>query len=291
MSQAEPKTIRTLFVSDVHLGCKHSRSEDFLAFIQGYRPQSLYLVGDFLDDWKVNKRRHWTPQCDAVIDHLARMAAEGTSIFYTPGNHDAFLRQETFRDRLPERFPEVELCDEFIYETLNGWRFLVTHGDLFDVVEAKAQWISRASSSFYDNCLSLNRWVQRRFMNEKRNPYGVCAVAKGRVKRGVKFISRYQKKIMRQAQNRGCDGVICGHIHTPVIKQSRSVLYCNTGDWVENCTGLVEHLDGELQLVRRYGRTKGLHLPKRDSAGGLANESRSALLSSSVATNTEECAV
>lgn len=262
MNATEPIPIRTLLVSDVHLGCKHARAEEFLIFLRQYEPQTLYLVGDFLDAWK-RHAWHWTPKCDDVVRHLTDLHQRGTQIFYTPGNHDSFLRQSSFREQLPVGFPDVEMADEFVYETLGGWRFLVTHGDLFDAVEARAQWISKASSRFYDRCLSLNRWVQRRFMSERRNPYGVCAVAKGRVKRGVKFISRYEKKIMRHARNRRCDGVICGHIHTPVIKQSKKVLYCNTGDWVENCTGLVEHLDGTLELVRRYGASKGLRLPEK----------------------------
>lgn len=260
MSRQSPISIRTLLVSDVHLGCKHARSEEFLHFLQGYQPDTLYLVGDFFDGWKINSGWHWTEVCDSIVQHIVRLVDRGTEVFYTPGNHDSFLRQSSFQTLMPTGFPQVKIADEFVYETLHGWRFLVTHGDLFDFFETKAQWISKGSSWFYDSCLGLNRWLQRHFLAADRNPYGACAVLKGRVKRGVRFISRYENKIVRHALKRQCDGVICGHIHTPILKHSEHGLYCNTGDWVENCTGLVEHHDGNFQLVSRYDRTQTLAL-------------------------------
>ena len=162
---------------------------------------------------------------------------------------------------LPASFPDVEVENEFIYETLRGWKFLVTHGDLFDAFETRVQWISKRSSYFYDSCLSMNRWAQRLLMNDRANPYGVCAWLKGMVKRGVKFISRYENKIMEHARRKDCEGVICGHIHTPNIVHRDAVLYCNTGDWVENCTGLVENRDGSLELFFKYGQDRLLELP------------------------------
>ncbi|WP_182867554.1 UDP-2,3-diacylglucosamine diphosphatase [Rhodopirellula sp. JC639] len=266
MSGISPLSVRTLLVSDVHLGCKHARTEEFLEFLQGYRPEKLFLVGDFFDAWKINSGWHWTEPCDRIIRHLVDLVQQGTQLHYTPGNHDSFLREASFRSVMPAGFPDVSIADEFIFETLHGWRFLVTHGDLFDFFETKAQWISKGSSSFYDACLSFNRWIKNRFLAHDRNPYGACAVIKGRVKRGVKFISRYENKIMHHASQKDCDGVICGHIHTPVMKRSESVLYCNTGDWVENCTGLVECHNGDLQLVSRYGDSQTLQLGRRESA-------------------------
>lgn len=266
MSGISPQSVRTLLVSDVHLGCKHARPEEFLEFLQRYRPDKLFLVGDFFDGWKINSGWHWNETCDRIVDHLIDLIDHGTTLHYTPGNHDSFLRGAAFRSVLPAGFPDVKIADEFILETLHGWRFLVTHGDLFDFFETKAQWISKCSSAFYDGCLSVNRWVKNRFLAQDRNPYGACAVIKGRVKRGVRFISRYENKIMNHAHQRRCDGVICGHIHTPVIKQSESVLYCNTGDWVENCTGLVERHDGNLELVSRYDAPQTLLLRERAHA-------------------------
>ena len=265
MSRISPVPIRTLLVSDVHLGCKHARTEEFLEFLQRYSPEQLYLVGDVFDAWKINSGWHWTEICDRIVRHLADLIERGTRVHYTPGNHDSFLRQPSFHSVIPAGIQGVRIANEFIFESLRGWRFLVTHGDLFDFFETRAQWISKGSSAFYDACLSLNRFLQGRFLSIDRNPYGACAVIKGRVKRGVKFISRYEEKIMRHASANRCDGVICGHVHTPMLKQTDSLVYCNTGDWVENCTGLVEHHDGGLQLVSRYEKEQTLYLNQKSN--------------------------
>lgn len=271
MIESRPIFVRTLLVSDLHLGCKHSRSQAAFEFMRQYQPESLYLVGDFLDAWKCDGRWHWDESCEAIIDQLNAWADAGTQIYYTPGNHDAFLRGEEGRSRLPVKFPDVPIADEFVFQTLGGWRFLVTHGDLFDSVECQAQWISKGCSVFYDSCLSLNRWVQEHFLGANRNPYGVCGVVKGRVKQCVKWISRYDRKIMQYAVDQSCDGVICGHIHIPALKHSTELLYGNTGDWVENCTGMVEHSDGSLELVRSYAKSQVLYLaPKNDQEPSLS---------------------
>ena len=291
MSWNSPVHVRTLLVSDVHLGCKHARTDAFLEFFQSYLPERLYLVGDFFDAWKINSGWHWPEHCDGIVSHLVALVNQGTEVLYTPGNHDSFLRRSSFRSFLPASFPDVRIADEFVFETVNGWRFLVTHGDLFDFFETKAQWVSKGSSWFYDSCLSLNRWIQRRFLHADRNPYAACALIKGRVKRGVKFISRYEHKIMRHALEKECDGVICGHIHTPTIKQSDSVLYCNTGDWVENCTGLVEHCDGTMELVSRYGDPQVLSLERREQdRSGDSKESESDSGLAAIQSNVESLA-
>ena len=137
MSGISPVSVRTLLVSDVHLGCKHARTEEFLEFIQRYRPETLYLVGDFFDAWKINSGWHWPEHCDRIVRHLVSMVDQGTVVHYTPGNHDSFLRQSAFRSVLPAGFPDVKISDEFVFETLHGWKFLVTHGDLFDYFRNK----------------------------------------------------------------------------------------------------------------------------------------------------------
>ena len=266
LSDSNPIPIRTLLVSDVHLGCKHSQSREFLTFLRGFRPETVYLVGDFIDSWKINSGWHWSEDCDQIVQHLVDLARAGTDVRYVPGNHDSFLRAPTFRSMIPSGFPEIEIANEFVFETQNGWRLLVTHGDLFDVFERRIQWISKGGSLVYDACLSLNRLVHRLILNEQRNPYGACAVIKKRVKKGVKFLSKFEDKLTAHARSKNCDGVICGHIHAPaIIHVSDSMLYFNTGDWVENCTALVEHHDGTIELMSRYAPHKRIELPARTS--------------------------
>ena len=269
MEQATVKPVRTLLVSDVHLGCKHSRPGELLAFLQQFSPEAVYLVGDIIDSWKINTAWHWSPECDDVIAHLVNWSRQGTQLFYVPGNHDAFLRNPIFRSGIFGDIPRLRIADEFVFQTRQGWRFMVTHGDLFDCVESKAQWASKGSSTLYDGCLSLNRWIHqwskfnRGGSHRLTNPYGVCALLKERVKRCIRFISSYESKIMDHARMNDCDGVICGHIHTPDIVATDSMWYLNTGDWVENCTGLVEQHDGQIHLVQRYAEDVILDLPEK----------------------------
>lgn len=260
MEIGQTVAVRTLCVSDVHLGCKHARASRFLDFLRQYTPDSLYLVGDFIDTWKINSGWHWSSDCDEVISHLIRLARQGTKIHYVSGNHDAFLRHPAVALAMPHNLPSFQIASEFVFETLSGHRLLVTHGDLFDYFETRAQWVSRASSWFYDSCLSLNWWFHRFLLEQHQNPYGVCSTLKNRVKRGVRFVSHFESRIMGHAQRRACDGVVCGHIHTPAIVEGESAWYFNTGDWVENCTGLIERHNGQMCLVQTYGEDVVLDL-------------------------------
>ena len=256
--------VRTVFISDVHLGSKHSQATRCLEFLRAYQPEAIYLVGDFIDGWRSNQTWNWTDDCGQVIDHLEEMMRQGTKVFYTPGNHDAFLRERDGHDqitrKLSGKLSQVQIKDEFVFESIRGWRFLITHGDLFDVVESQAQWISKLGSVAYDSVLSFNRscnWITGR---SHKNPYGLCAVMKSHVKRAIRFMSGFESALTGHAHARGCEGIICGHIHTPSIIDNQHLLYCNTGDWVENCTGLIERHDGSIQLQSTYARPMSLDL-------------------------------
>ncbi|MCC9643272.1 UDP-2,3-diacylglucosamine diphosphatase [Rhodopirellula sp. JC740] len=275
MQRPAPTPVRTLLVSDVHLGSKHSRTEEFLTFLRQFHPESLYLVGDFIDGWKINTGWHWSSACDDVIAHLIELAQRGTKIHYVAGNHDSFLRNPAFRAGCMATLPRFEVANEFVMETVAGWRFLITHGDMFDCVEANAQWLSKGSTFFYDACLSMNRWYHRTWLRREQNPHGVCSHLKDRVKRWIRFVSDFENKILHHAKVSDCDGVICGHIHTPDIVSGKSMWYCNTGDWVENCTDLVERHDGQLHLVRTYDEDLFLQLPAQRQFDGNHDEPHS----------------
>ena len=210
------REVRTLFISDLHLGCPHAQSAACCEFIQTMRPQTLYIVGDFIDMWKLGRRWHWSDHCDAILDQIARWMAVGTIVKYLPGNHDSLLRQDRYRSMLPAAFGDVQIADEFVFESAAGMRMLVTHGDAFDVFETRAQWLSKGTTSIYSSILSFNRWLSR-WRTVGVNPYAGCAVIKDRVKRWVRFISRFESALVDHANDRGCQGVICGHIHTPAL--------------------------------------------------------------------------
>ena len=54
---------------------------------------------------------------------------------------------------------------------------------------------------------------------------------------------------LRTARRTGTDGVICGHIHTAAIRDEHGIRYMNCGDWVESCTAIAEHEDGQFEII------------------------------------------
>lgn len=244
----EPKMettyIRSIFVSDVHLGCRYAQAEAFLSFLMQHTPEYVYLVGDVIDGWELKRRWHWRSEYNQIFHRLLELAREGTQICYAPGNHDAFLRH------FLQDFGLVDVADQFIHRAADDRRYLVLHGDQFDNVELRAPWLSVVGSVAYDVLLwaewQINRL--RRWCGWQRRSYS--APVKARVKGAMRFVSRFEDRLARHAHTEHCDGVICGHIHTPVITRHQGITYCNTGDWIENCSALVEHADGRMQILQ-----------------------------------------
>ncbi|MEM1303725.1 MAG: UDP-2,3-diacylglucosamine diphosphatase [Planctomycetota bacterium] len=247
-STGSPTTrqVRSLFVSDVHLGCRHSQAGPFLELIERFEPRYLYVVGDFIDGWKLKRRWRWLPVYDRILQRLMELRRTGTRLFYTPGNHDAFLRN------FLTNFGVVEVRDRFVHSAADGRRFLVTHGDQFDRVEQNNQWLSLVASYGYDVLLSANALLNR-LRGKGHDPYAFCGMVKRHVKRLVQHVSEFEQLLIENAHEEQCDGIVCGHIHAPRIVQVGDLAYCNTGDWVENCSALVEYDDGSFELVRRDG--------------------------------------
>lgn len=239
-------------MSDVHLGCRHAHVQEFLEFLQRHRPDQLYIVGDFIDGWKLRRSLAWQPVFNDILSRLYELYEDGTSLFYTPGNHDAFLRQFTWN------FGFIRVADEFIYQAGDGRRFLVTHGDKFDRVECGAAWMSLAASIGYDALLSVNSLVNRWRGGAKSREYSFSAGIKRKVKQLVRYISDFERRLADHSRERGCDGVICGHIHTPAVSHLGGQAYINTGDWVENCTAFVEYDDGGLELIHYFDERRCL---------------------------------
>ena len=240
------RRVRSIFVSDLHLGCRHSQADDFLAFLNRYTPEQLYLVGDFIDGWKLRRRWHWKPVYSQILHRLLELSRGGTPIRYAAGNHDDFLRD--FLDH----FELFEIDDQFIHIGADQRRYLVIHADRFDRVECGAKWLSVFSSYLYDALLSAN-WLLNRFRGNPQGAYHLSARVKGRIKCLVQLFSEFESLLSDAASKNNCQGVICGHIHSPKIQQTDELAYCNTGDWVENRTALVEHFDGSMEIIHFDG--------------------------------------
>ena len=237
--------VRTLFLSDVHLGSKASKADFLLDFLRVHEAEAIYLVGDIVDGWRLKRSWFWPQNCNDVVQKLLRKGRKGAKIIYVPGNHDDFMRN------FPGiHFGGIEVMRNAIHEAADGKRYLVLHGDEFDVVVRNARFIAHLGDWAYDMAIALNIWIARARRMLGLPYWSFSAWAKLQVKRAVNFIGEFQRVVADEARRNHVDGVICGHIHHAVIEDIDGVTYINTGDWVESCTAVVEHFDGRMELIR-----------------------------------------
>jgi len=252
---------RTIFISDTHLGTRGCKAEALADFLAHNTCQTLFLVGDIVDGWQMKRRWFWSEAQSHVVREILRKVDGGTRVIFVPGNHDEFARD--YAGRL---FGGIEITAEAIHETADGKRLWVLHGDRFDGVIACAKWLAHAGDWAYGLALRGNDIL---FQVRKRLglPYwSLSAWLKHKVKNAVEYISRFEEIVAREAQIRGVDGVVCGHIHHAEIRRIGDVLYLNDGDWVESCSALVEDACGHMEILHwapppatraRVGRNTG----------------------------------
>ncbi len=238
------KHFRTIWLSDFHLGLKDAKVDYLLDFLRYNESETLYLVGDIFDGWAMSRSWHWTQSHNDVIQKILRKARKGTHVIYLPGNHDEFAR-----DYLGLRFGKIDVMQEAIHETADGRKLLVLHGDEFDGVIQQARWISVLGSRIYSVLLRINRGLNRGRRLFGMSYWSLSAYLKHTTKRAVQAIANFENAMVEVAKEKQADGVICGHIHHAEIREIKSILYANSGDWMESCTGLVEHFDGRIELV------------------------------------------
>ena len=237
-----PTHVRTIWISDLHLGTRSAQVEGLLDFLAHHTADRYYLVGDIIDGWALQRSWYWPTSHNDVLQALLNRAQDAEMI-YLPGNHDEAARQ----------FPGLQLGgitiqEQAVHTTADGRRLRVLHGDQFDGVVRHARWLSKLGGFAYQSLLTLNRPLNRvrRWLNK---PYrSLAAAAKTTTKRAVQYIADFEDAVVERARREAVDGVVCGHIHVPELRPIRDITYANTGDWVENCTALLEHPDGRLDL-------------------------------------------
>jgi UDP-2,3-diacylglucosamine pyrophosphatase LpxH len=236
---------RTLFISDIHLGTRACQADAFLDFLKVHDAETIYLVGDIIDFWRVKRGPVWPQAHNDVLQKLLRKVRKGTRVILIPGNHD-----EALRDYCGMSFGGIEIHHDFIHLTADGRRILVMHGDEFDVVVRYAKWLALLGDRSYEFALWCNHplnWIRRRF---GFGYWSLSAYLKLRVKSAVNFIGEFEHAIAEEAKRRNADGVICGHIHHAADRAIEGIRYLNCGDWVESRTAIAEDHDGRLRLIR-----------------------------------------
>lgn len=245
MTSPPVRTFRTLFLSDLHLGARGCQADKILDFLRLHDADTIYLVGDIVDGWALKSHWFWPQAHNDVVQKLLRKARKGARIVYVPGNHDEFLR-----DYCGTHFGGIEVAEQAIHEAADGRRYLVVHGDHFDLVVTQARWLALLGDRAYDTAIMLNR-----HFNTARRALGfpywsLSQWLKMKVKNAVSYIGDYERALAADARRHGADGIVCGHIHHAAIHDEFGVRYVNCGDWVESCTAVAEHADGRLEIIR-----------------------------------------
>ncbi|HWU97758.1 MAG TPA: UDP-2,3-diacylglucosamine diphosphatase [Oxalicibacterium sp.] len=258
-AKREPVRFRTIWISDVHLGTTGCQAQRLLEFLRKTESETLYLVGDIIDGWQLKRRWYWEQAHNDVVQTVLKKAKKGTEVVFVPGNHDEAVRQFIDLD-----FGGIRVRDELVHVTAQGKRMLVLHGDRFDGVIACAKWLAYVGDNLYTMILKWNQWLNSWRARAGLPYWSLSQYLKLKVKNAVSYISSFENALAEEAQRRGLDGVICGHIHKPEIRSINGILYCNDGDWVESLSALVEEHSGELRLVTWQEIVSPAHSAKRE---------------------------
>jgi UDP-2,3-diacylglucosamine pyrophosphatase LpxH len=235
---------RTIWISDIHLGTTGCQAELLLEFLKHTESKNLFLVGDIIDGWQLARRWYWHRHHNDVVQKILRKARKGTRVVYVAGNHDEFARHF-----LGLAFGDIDIVDEVIHTTAAGKRLLVLHGDQFDAVVQSAKWLAHLGDVLYGISIELNRMLNRVRSRFGLRYWSLSQYLKHKVKNAVSYINAFEEAVAREARRRQLDGVVCGHIHRPEIREIDGITYCNDGDWVESLSALVETHEGELRLL------------------------------------------
>ena len=241
------KKYRTIFISDIHLGTNDCKADQLINFLKNNSTDTLYLVGDILDFWKVQQNKlKWKQSHSNVVRKILGLAKRGTEVIYIAGNHDEFLRPML---KFGMTFGKISIFNQTEHLGIDGKRYLVTHGDLFDGISKLAPWLGFLGDKGYDLILSINNkfnWIRHKL---GFGYWSLSKYLKYKVKKAVDFMFQFEINLTNYCKSRGFDGVICGHIHHAEIKIIDGVVYMNDGDWVESMTALVEHHDGSWEII------------------------------------------
>ncbi|WPZ03472.1 UDP-2,3-diacylglucosamine diphosphatase [Blastomonas marina] len=244
----ERRQFRTIWISDVHLGTKGCNAELLIDFLDHTDSETIYLVGDIIDGWRLKKKFYWPTEHNDIVWRIMKRARRGTRVVYIPGNHDEMFRQFTGLN-----FGGVEIRRAAFHDTADGRRLMVLHGDEFDTVMLAHRWLAFVGDAAYHLMMKLNGWVARARQLFGLPYWSISKAAKHKVKNAVEFIGRFEEVVARAAAQRGVDGVVCGHIHTAEHRvfafNRQDIEYWNDGDWVEGCNALVEHADGRMEIL------------------------------------------
>ena len=233
---------KTIIMSDIHLGMTDSKANEVVDFLENNSCETLILNGDIIDGWAIKRGAKLKPKHMRCIRKIMKISEKGTKVYWLRGNHDDFLK-----DFMPIKIGDIQIKEDLVIKS-GDKKYLVLHGDLFDVFITKMGWLAKIGSVLYEFSLWLNRWYNRYRKWRGKEYLSIAKKIKENVKFATNFINKFEDHLVDLAHRKGYDGVICGHIHYPVIKKIGDIEYMNSGDWVETMSCLVEDYYGQWSL-------------------------------------------
>jgi UDP-2,3-diacylglucosamine pyrophosphatase LpxH len=243
----ERRPIDVVVISDLHLGTYGCHAAEIVNYLKSIQPQILVLNGDIIDIWQFNKRYFPTAHMQ-VFKEIMNLMSKGTRVIYITGNHDEALRR--YSDMNMGNF---QLTDKVVME-INGKMTWIFHGDVFDATtKGSAKLLAKLGGHGYDLLILLNGFINWGLKILGREKMSFSKKVKNSVKKAVSWIGDFEQTAAELAIEKKYDYVICGHIHQPqkreVVTKNGSVMYLNSGDWIENLTSL-EYSNNEWSIYQ-----------------------------------------
>lgn len=234
------RRIDVLILSDIHLGTYGCRAKELLHYLKQINPKVVVLNGDIIDIWQFSKR-YWPKSHMKIVKHLLGWVSKGKKVYYITGNHDEMLRKFA-----GFRMGSFQIVNKLVLELSNEEKAWIFHGDVFDVTMKHSKWLAKMGAIGYDTLILINSFAN--FISERlfrRGKLSLSKRIKNSVKSAIKFINDFEQVSADIGIMNRYDYVVCGHIHQPGMKRfsnnEGSIMYLNSGDWIENLSSLEYH--------------------------------------------------
>lgn len=234
-SEKSKRKLELLVLSDLHLGTYGCHAKELLQYLKSINPETIILNGDIIDIWQFSKR-YWPKSHMKVLKHIIGWISKGKKVYYITGNHDEMLRKF-----VPFQLGSFQLENKVVLN-LDGKSAWFFHGDVFDITMKHSKWLAKLGAIGYDTLILINRFVNFISKSLGKGKLSLSKKIKDSVKSAVKFINDFEETAANIAIDNNFDYVVCGHIHQPikreVVSSKGSIIYLNSGDWIENLTSL-----------------------------------------------------
>jgi len=241
------KKVKTLFISDVHLGTKKCQADKLLEVFKKYDYENLIIIGDFIDLTSLKRKFFWKKNHSTVIQKVLKSSKKGKNVIYILGNHDYYIRSLIKEENI--KLGDILICDEYLYETAKGEKIYITHGDQFDGFVRLHPFLYVLGDFAYELSFKINNLYNKIRRTLGLNYWSLSKYLKSKVKNAVSFINDFKQLSTKKIIEKDCDSIMIGHIHTPEIDKTGEKNYYNTGDFCESCSFIYEDIDGNIKLV------------------------------------------